>query len=56
MLYSEKYEQKRHPEGALLGHGWNPEMWDRQNGEEMLEEKFPNKAVIIFRQIVPVVL
>lgn len=43
-----KYEQKRHPEGALLGHGWNPEMWDRQNGEEMLEEKFPNKAVIIF--------
>ena len=43
-----KYEQKKHPEGALLGHGWNPEMWDRQNGEEMLEEKFPNKAVIIF--------
>lgn len=42
------YETGRSPEGALLGHGWNPEKWDRTEGEKMLETEYPERAVILF--------
>ena len=42
------YEKEKKPDGALLGHGWNPEKWNQQDGEKMLEEAYPKKAVILF--------
>lgn len=45
------YEKEKKPDGALLGHGWNPEKWNQQDGEKMLEEAYPKKAVILFAAI-----
>lgn len=42
------YEKEEQPVGALFGHGWDPEKWKRAEGEEMLEEEFPDRAVILF--------
>ncbi|MDL2295428.1 amidohydrolase family protein [Lachnospiraceae bacterium OttesenSCG-928-E19] len=44
------YQKEKEPEGALLGHGWNPEKWDRGQGEEMLEQEYPHKAVVLFSE------
>lgn len=33
---------------VLFGHGWNPEQWSRENGEQLVEEQYPDKPVIIF--------
>jgi len=43
-----EYEDRRKPTGALLGHGWDPQRWDRTEGERMLEQEYPDKAVILF--------
>lgn len=42
------YENGRSTEGALFGHGWNPQMWRQSDGEEMLEAEYPDRAVILF--------
>lgn len=43
-----RYDEAKRPPGALFGHGWDPEKWERQDGERMLEECYPDKAVILF--------
>lgn len=42
------YESEKNPEGALFGHGWNPEQWNQQEGIKMLEKHYPDKPVILF--------
>ncbi len=42
------YDLEKHPEGALFGHGWEPEQWNRQDGERMLEENYSERPVILF--------
>lgn len=42
------YEEEKHPNGAIFGHGWNPEKWNQKDGEKLLEEQYPNKPVILF--------
>lgn len=42
------YEKEHQPHGAILGHGWDPEKWNKQEAEKMLEEYYPEKAVILF--------
>ncbi|MEY8355052.1 amidohydrolase family protein [Lachnospiraceae bacterium 54-53] len=47
-LILKKYGQEKKPEGALFGHGWNPELWDSGEAEKMIENEYPDKPVIIF--------
>lgn len=42
------WEREKRPEGALFGHGWNPEKWKQQDGERLLDKEYPDKAVIVF--------
>lgn len=42
-----EYDEKKQPK-VIFGHGWNPENWEQKLGEEMLEESFPDKPVILF--------
>ena len=44
----EAYEKKHNPKEVLLGHGWQPEKWNRQDGEQMLEENYSDRPVILF--------
>lgn len=44
----QRYDEAKQPPGALFGHGWDPAKWDQQAGERMLEEYYPDKAVILF--------
>lgn len=44
----EAYERKHNTKVVLLGHGWQPEKWNRQDGERMLEENFSDRPVILF--------
>lgn len=42
------YIKENNPTGAVLGHGWNPEILEQKIGEALLEEKYREKPVIIF--------
>lgn len=42
------YEEEHQLLGAMFGHGWDPKRWNQQEAEIMLEEHFPEKAVILF--------
>ena len=42
------YAKKKIPCNVLFGHGWNPDQWNKADGEQMLEKEFPNQPVIIF--------
>lgn len=42
------YIKEKNPTGAILGHGWNPEILDQKTGEVLLEEKYGEKPIIIF--------
>lgn len=42
------YEGRKKPKGALFGHGWDPQKWDQRLGEQMLEQEYPGKSVILF--------
>lgn len=42
------YIKENNPAGAVLGHGWNPEILEQKTGEALLEEKYREKPVIIF--------
>lgn len=42
------YEKEHQSHGAILGHGWDPKRWNKQVAEKMLEEYYPEKAVILF--------
>lgn len=44
------YESGRSAEGALLGHGWDPDKWEQAEGEAMLEAEYPDRAVILFAE------
>ena len=44
----QKYECGRSAEGAIFGHGWDPEKWSQAEGEKMLETEYPDRAVILF--------
>lgn len=44
----EAYEKRHNPKEVLLGHGWQPEKWNRQDGEQMLEENYSDRPVILF--------
>lgn len=34
----------------VLGHGWNPDKWDRKDGEKAIEEMYPDLPIIIFSE------
>ena len=42
------YESGRSAEGALLGHGWDPDKWEQAEGEALLEAEYPDRAGILF--------
>lgn len=42
------YESGRSTEGALLGHGWDPDKWKQAEGEKMLETEYPDRPVVLF--------
>ncbi|MGO5189602.1 ATP-binding cassette domain-containing protein [Mediterraneibacter faecis] len=44
------YEEEKHPKNVLFGHGWKPTQWKQKDGEQMLEEAFPDKPVILFAE------
>lgn len=44
----QKYECGRSAEGAIFGHGWDPEKWSQAEGEKMLETEYSDRAVILF--------
>lgn len=44
------YEEEKHPKNVLFGHGWKPTQWKQKDGEQMLEEVFPDKPVILFAE------
>lgn len=40
---------KNHGEkGAVLGHGWNPNVWNQKEAQKILEKYFPKQPVILF--------
>ena len=43
----ENYIRERET-SIILGHGWNPENWDKEEGEKFLEETYPDLPVILF--------
>lgn len=44
------YEEKKHPKNVIFGHGWKPDQWNQSEGEQMLEQIFPDKPVILFAE------
>lgn len=44
----EEYDVLKRPAGAILGHGWDPEILDDGLTEELLKRKYPEKPVILF--------
>lgn len=48
LIILKAYEEEHQSPGAVFGHGWDPEKWNRQEAEKMLEEHYPEKAVILF--------
>lgn len=43
----EKYRKEKN-NSIILGHGWNPEKWKREEGEQAIEKAYPNLPVILF--------
>ena len=44
----QKFLKERNPDGAILGHGWNPELLEIVAATEMIEKQFYDKPVIVF--------
>lgn len=44
----EKFLKERNPDGAILGHGWNPKLLEIVAATEMIEKNFHDKPVIVF--------
>lgn len=42
------YEKEKKSSAVLFGHGWNPDKWDQESGEQMLEKEYPEIPVILF--------
>ena len=43
----EKYKREKNP-SIILGHGWNPKKWNKEDGEKFLEKTYSNLPVILF--------
>lgn len=40
--------RKMHEAPVILGHGWNPEKWDKEEGEKAIERVYADLPVILF--------